>query len=154
MAVYFLDTSAIVKRYILERGQSLLLDICAADHGHDLYISQAALVEVVTTFCRKAHEKSISTEERDELIDAFRQDVQEEYGIRPVTTVIYTEAGNLCRSHRLRAYDAIQLACALDLLNETRTKQSPEPTFVCADINLLNIAVAEGLSIENPNDYQ
>jgi predicted nucleic acid-binding protein len=35
--------------------------------------------------------------------------------IWPVTTDLYTSAGYLCRSHRLRAYDAVQLACILAL---------------------------------------
>lgn len=154
MGAYFLDTSAIVKRYVYEQGQSLLLDLCDPKQGHDLYVSQAALVEVVAAFCRRAHDKSISTDQRDALIILFREHARDVYGIRFVTTAMYTAAGDLCRFHRLRAYDAVQLACALDLLNETRAKQAPEPTFVCADINLLNIAIAEGLNIENPNNYQ
>lgn len=153
MATYFLDTSAIVKRYILEQGQSLLLDLCDPEKGHDLYISQAAIVEVVATFCRKRREKIVTADERDELITLFREDAREEYGIKPVTTDLYIAAGNLCRIHQLRAYDAVQLACVLDLRNETRAKQAPDPIFVCADNGLLTIASAEGLQVENPNNY-
>ena len=153
MATYFLDTSAIVKRYILEQGQSLLLDICDPEKGHELYISQAAIVEVVATFCRKRREKILTDDERDELITLFREDTHEEYGLKPVTTDIYIAAGNLCRVHQLRAYDAVQLACVLDLRNETRIKQAPDPIFVCADNNLLAIALTEGLQVENPNNY-
>lgn len=77
MGMYFLDTSAIVKRYVAEPGQSLLLEICNPEQGHSLYISQAALVEVVASICRKGHEKSITIEERDKVIAAFRQDTRE-----------------------------------------------------------------------------
>lgn len=153
MATYFLDTSAIVKRYILEQGQSLLLDICDPEKGHDLYISQAAIVEVVATFCRKKREKIVTADQRDELINLFREDAGEEYGIKAVTTALYIVAGNLCRVHQLRAYDAVQLACVLDLRDETRIQQAPDPIFVCADNNLLAIALAEGLQVENPNNY-
>ncbi len=153
MGTYFLDTSAIVKRYILEQGHSLLFDLCDPKQNHDLYISQAALVEVVAALCRRTHDKSITTDERNALINLFREHAHDAYGMRFVTTEMYTAAGDLCRSHRLRAYDAVQLACALDLRNETATKQALHPIFVCADTNLLNIAIAEGLSIENPNNY-
>ncbi len=153
MGAYFLDTSAIVKRYVPEKGQTLISTLCEPEHGHDLYISQAALVEVVASICRKAHEKSITITERDALIDTFRQDTQNTYSIRLVTTAMYTFAGNLCRSHRLRAYDAVQLACMLDLRNDSSMKKAPPPVFVCADNNLVNIAIAEGLSTVNPNDY-
>ena len=153
MATYFLDTSAIVKRYILEQGQAWILSLCDPAQGHDLYISQAALVEVVATICRRAREQSISLTERDRLINVFRQDSKESYNIWPVTTDLYTSAGDLCRSHRLRAYDAVQLACTLALREYALANQVAEPIFVCADSNLLRVAATEGLNIENPQSY-
>lgn len=151
MATYFLDTSAIVKRYIFEQGQAWILSLCNPAQGHDLYISQAALVEVVAAICRRAREKSISITERDRLITAFRQDCEQSYNIWPVTTDLYTSAGDLCRLHRLRAYDAIQLACTPALRQYTLANQAPDPIFVCADVGLLDIADVEGLRVENPN---
>jgi len=153
MATYFLDTSAIIKRYIFEQGQAWILSLCNPAQGHDLYISQAALVEVVAAICRRAREKSISITERDWLITAFRQDSEQSYNIWPVTTDLYTSAGDLCRSHRLRAYDAVQLACTLALRQYTLANQAPDPIFVCADAGLLDIADVEGLRVENPNTY-
>jgi uncharacterized protein len=76
MATYFLDSSVIIKRYIVESGQAWVLSLCNPVHGHDLYISQAALVEVVAAICRRARENSISMAERDRLITVFRQDSQ------------------------------------------------------------------------------
>lgn len=140
MGAYFLDTSAILKCYVPERG-------------HDIYISQITLVEVVTSICRKAHEKIFTPAERDTLIDVFRADSDDVYGVRLLTPAMCTAAGNLCRVHRLRAYDAMQLACALDLRDEIKAEQVPGPVFVCADNNLLNVAKAEGLMVENPNNY-
>ncbi len=71
-----------------------------------------------------------------------------------MTTDLYTSAGDLCRSHRLRAYDAVQLTCALALREDTLVNQVPLPIFICADMNLLNVASTEGLHIENPNNYE
>lgn len=153
MTTYFLDTSAIVKRYIFEPGQAWVLSLCDPAQGHDLYISQAALVEVVATICRRAREQSINMDERDRLISVFRQDSRSNYNIWPVTTDLYEAAGNLCRSHRLRAYDAVQLACALALRQYTSGNQAPDPIFVCSDFRLLDIAGVEGLQVENPNNY-
>ena len=153
MATYFLDTSAIIKRYILEQGQAWILSLCDPAQGHDLYISQATLVEVVATICRRAREQSINMTERDRLINVFRQDSKESYNIWPVTTDLYTSAGDLCRSHRLRAYDAVQLACTLALREYTLANHVSELIFVCADVSLLDIAGVEGLQVENPNNY-
>jgi uncharacterized protein len=153
VSTYFLDTSAVVKRYFLEQGHDWIADLCDPAQEHRLYISQAALVEVVATICRKAREQSIADEERDSLINTFRQDCQSAYIIWPVTTAIYIAAGNLCRSYRLRAYDAVQLACVLALRDETVASETPVPIFICADNGLLETALAEKLNIENPNNY-
>jgi len=153
MATYFLDTSAIVKRYFPEQGHDWLVTLCDPVQEHELYISQAALVEVVATICRKAREQNITIAERDRLIEEFRQDSQDDYITWLVTTPMYTSAGDLCRSHRLRAYDALQLACALGVRNDSTLNQASEPIFVSADTGLLEFAIAEGFSIENPNSY-
>ena len=153
MATYFLDTSALIKRYIFEQGQAWILSLCNPAQGHNLYISQVALVEVVAAICRRAREQSISMAERDRLITVFRQDGKESYNIWLVDTDLYNLAGDLCRSHRLRAYDAVQLAGVLALRQYTLANQAPEPIFVCADAGLLDIASVEGLQVENPSNY-
>lgn len=154
MASYFFDTSAIIKRYVPEHGQTLILSLCNPTQGNKLYISQTTLVEIVAGMCRKTREQAITLTERDNLIRIFRRDAQKAYGIQRVTTAIYTEAGNLCRIHALRAYDAVQLASALNLRNKALIGKVSSPIFVCADNNLIHIAEAEGLRVINPNTYQ
>lgn len=153
MSSYFLDSSAVVKRYVSEIGHSWITNLCDPGQNHDLFIAQVTLVEVVATLCRKAREMAISANERDRLIDTFRQDSRNSYAIVPATTLTYTDAGDLCRSHILRAYDAVQLASAIVLRNEAQAANVSTPTFVCADKALLLIAKAEGLEVENPNDH-
>ncbi len=153
MGTYFFDTSAIVKRYCLERGQSWVRGLCNLLQGHVLFISQATLVEVVTAFCRKACLRDISISQRDDFIDAFRTDCESSYIIEPVTDAIYTAAGNLCRVHNLRAYDAIQLTCALNIRQEALADQTPSPIFVCADKRLVEFACAEGIAADNPGNH-
>ena len=58
----------------------------------------------------------------------------------------------------LRAYDAVQLACALAVHQDVFVAQSPdvEPPdffFVSADNGLLAVADAVGFRSENPNTY-
>ena len=55
--------------------------------------------------------------------------------------------------HRLRGYDAIQLATAL-MTNETLTAAGlPSLIFIAADDDLLAAARDEGLAADNPNNY-
>jgi|SRR5215469_16683174 len=153
MGSYFLDTSAIVKHYVPEQGHAWIVTLCDSAPNHELYISQAALVEVVAAMCRRTREQSMTTIDRDRLISTFRQDCHNFFNIWPVTTAVYTIAGDLCCSYSLRAYDALQLACVLTLRSKALAAQASAPIFVCADIDLINIALSVKLSIENPNNY-
>src|SRR6266702_2421417 len=109
MAIYFLDSSVIIKHYFQEQGHNWVEALHDSAQERRLYISQAALVEVVASICRKAREQDMPVEERDATINDFRRDIQSTYSVHLVDHALCTAAGNLCRSHRLRAYDAIQL---------------------------------------------
>ena len=155
MGIYFLDTSALVKRYVTEPGSNWVILHCKPDAGHTIIISQATLVEAVAALCSKVRttdvRQRISEADRDYNISLFRQDVQRQYNIVQVNSATYTSAGDLCRVHKLRAYDAIQLACVLYV----RTTLAPlgiAPTFISSDSELLKIAQVEGLGIGNPTN--
>jgi predicted nucleic acid-binding protein len=154
MGTYFLDTSALIKRYVAEPGQTRLAGLCDPQAGNAVFISQATLVEAVATLCRKARETpaQVTTVERDRLIDMFRDHARRQYSVVDVNIAVYTRAADLCRTHPLRAYDAVQLACAL-AVRDQRLALGIFPVFVCADANLLRIASAERFSMENPNQY-
>jgi len=155
MATYFLDTSALVKRHIAEPGHAWVQGICDPSAGHSIVISEVALVEVVASFSRMVRERPqrLDAATRDRLIAYFEALSQSEYIITLVNRAILTRAAGLCPRHPLRAYDAIQLACALTRRDDDVASGQPTPIFVCADTTLLAVASAEGLAIENPNDH-
>lgn len=155
MAIYFLDSSALVKRYAPEVGSSWVMDLVDPRVRNTIVISQAALVEVVAALCAKAAGRTTSTPitllDRDRAIALFRRDANGSYARQRVTNEIYRRGGNLCRQHDgLRAYDAVQLACALALRDQL-TFFGTAPVFVCADNRLLSIASLESLANDNPN---
>ena len=158
MVMYFLDSSAIVKRYFQEQGHDWIETLHDPAQRHVLYIAQVALVEVVASICRKAREQDMPLEERNTIIDDFRRDVRSSYSAWVIDNALYTAAGDLCRTHRLRAYDAIQLACAMAVREDAFVAQPPEADlpdviFISADHGLLTVALTEGFNIENPNNY-
>jgi uncharacterized protein len=112
MRVYlFLDTSAVVKRYITETGSEWVKAQCKQVAENTIILSYTTLVEAVTAFCRKARQQDlsqrISEPDRDRRIKRFRRDVEQRYSLVDVTKEVYIHAGDLCRIHKLRAYDAI-----------------------------------------------
>src|SRR5205823_8639603 len=103
MPIYFLDTSALVKRYVAEIGSDWVIGQCQPGTDNTIIISQATLVEAVTAFCRKAREENLSQriteDERDRNIMLFRRHARRQYTVVQVTSAVYTQAGDLCRIH-------------------------------------------------------
>ena len=67
-------------------------------------------------------------------------------------SVFYLDrAMNLTQNHRLRGYDAVQLAAALVVNEQYRAAGLPALTFITADNDLVAAAGAEGLMADNPN---
>jgi hypothetical protein len=64
---------------------------------------------------------------------------------------VVEQAVQLTQRHRLRGYDAVQLATALDANATLVAAGLPALTFVAADDDLLAAARAEGLDADNPN---
>lgn len=55
--------------------------------------------------------------------------------------------------HELRGYDAVQLASAIETDRLRRANGLSSIIFVSADNALNSAAQAEGLTIDNPNNY-
>lgn len=73
--------------------------------------------------------------------------------IGSLNRIIISRAVTLTQNHRLRGYDAVQLATAL-VTNETLVAAGLSGlTFVAADDDLLAAARSEGLTSDNPNNY-
>ena len=68
-----------------------------------------------------------------------------------MTEQLVNLAMTLAEGHGLRGYDSVQLAAALALQATREALDLSAVTFVCADDRLNAAAVAEGLSVENPN---
>lgn len=66
---------------------------------------------------------------------------------------VIRRAKGLLDTHRLRAYDAIQLSSAIVTNASLMVALNVRLTFVSADVRLLNVATLEGLTIDDPNQY-
>lgn len=155
MSSYFLDTSGLVKRYVPEMGHRWVRSLCRRGVADNLYIAAIARVEVVAALCRMVRQTlpRLSVADRDRLIVRCHQHVRQQYDAVPVSDSVYARAADLCRVHPLRAYAAVQLACALIIRGEAVAAGMAVPIFVCADDALLAAAAVEGLAVENPHAH-
>ena len=150
---YFLDSSALVKRYVPETGSSWIQSITDPNTGNSIAIARIAWVEALSAFARRQCEGNLSTDELDIMVQKFRNDFTAQYQIIEVDPALIEKAGELVIQYPLRAYDAIQLASALRLQSNLAFTTNTQFIFVTADVRLINIAQSESLVSDNPNNY-
>ena len=151
MVTYYLDTSALLKLYVNETGSQWLHYTLTAD---DIRVTaQIAIVEMGSAFNRRLREDTVTINDYTRLAGRFRHDCLNLYHFMTLNGPILNIAWNLLERHPLRSYDSVHLATALfiqDLL--TQADEAPL-TFLSSDLRLNTIALAEGLTVDDPNQH-
>ena len=148
MAVYFLDTSAVVKRYVQETGTAWIRALTDPAEGHFLYWARITDVELTAALARRRRQANLSPVQAAAALRQFRTDFVQDFRIAEITIPLLQRASDLTDMHVLRAYDAVQLALALEVQS-----QIPSLVLVSADQGLNAAAAAEGLPVEDPNTH-
>ena len=151
MSTYYLDASALIKRYVTETGSSRIRDLFRPENGHLSTISRLTLVEVFSAFARRRREGSVTVTGYGTNVRAFRIDSVTYYRLIDLTTDVVDLSQQLLEQHPLRANAAVQLATAL-ITNRSLTGAGLRGlVFLSADNRLNSAAQAEGLVFEDPN---
>ena len=151
MVNYYLDTSALLKRYVHEVGSSWIRSRMTT--AASLISSQLLIVEAISAFNRRAREGVLSQAEYRRLRDIFREDCRTAYQIVPLVDPIVDLACVLLEHYPLRAYDAVHLATAVTVQWSLQRRRLSPLIFLSADDRLNRAAQAEGLAVDNPNDH-
>ena len=154
MSHFYLDASAVVKRYSPETGSVWIKTLADPLSGHTVILGEITLVEAAAAFAAK-HRASggITRKERDDAVALFLSHCDTEYMLVAITRSIIDHAVRLTQDHKLRGYDAVQLATALAADEAFTTAGLSQLIFVAADGDLLTAASAEGLATEDPNNF-
>jgi predicted nucleic acid-binding protein len=151
---YYLDASALVKRYVDEVGSDWLRQLVDPARDTAMFTSQMTIIEVISALARRMREGSLTHQAFATSRDAFWGDCFREYSIIPPSQSLVELACVLLEGHQLRAYDATHLATALSVQQYLDSEDYPSLIFISADAQLNRAAVDEGLAIENPNEYE
>jgi predicted nucleic acid-binding protein len=151
VGAYFLDSSALVKRYVAESGTPWVIGITDPASGNNLFLAPITGVEVVAAMARR--QPPIPPATLTSLIALFTTDFFHQYQRLAMTDLVVSRGMQLAEQHRLRGYDAVQLAAALELNTVRVASGLPMITVVSADLALNLAATAEGLTVDNPNLY-
>ncbi|HET7386948.1 MAG TPA: type II toxin-antitoxin system VapC family toxin [Nocardioidaceae bacterium] len=139
----FADTSALVKLYADEPGAEQVRALAG------LLVAQIARVEVPAALWRKRRVGELSRADAALLLRDFESDYFGTLDEPPrfvavvADSAVLDSAARLCGVHGLRAYDAVQLACAL----ATREADPECRTFAAFDVQLCAAAHAEGFDV-------
>ena len=134
---FYLDSSALAKRYLVEPGTAEVRDLFR--RPRDIAVSRLAFAEVASALARRAREGKIELAARDSALAGLPRDFQRLI-IVEVRRALVERVAPLVVRHPLRGFDALQLASALTLREE-----SGAVDFWTADDRLATAARAEGL---------
>ena len=153
MPIYFIDSSALVKRYITETGSAWVLGLFDPTLDNEVFIAAVTSVEIIAAITRRSRGGSISIRDAAMTRNQFRSDLRKDYQTIEITESIINSGMALAETYGLRGYDAIQLAIGRAVNTLSIGNGLLPITFVSAD-NECNAAVtSEGLMIENPNNH-
>ena len=151
-SAYFVDSSALVKRYVRETGTAWVRGITRRRSSTDIFIALITAVEVTSAIARRRG-VTLSAAQASSLLSRFRKHLAGRYLPSQITPSLVREAMTLANTHRLRAYDAVQLAAALDVYRDWSANRLGAFVLVSADRDLNAAAIAEGLTVEDPNSH-
>jgi predicted nucleic acid-binding protein len=143
--IYYLDSSALVKRYAAESGSDRVVSLIEGDCK--IAVSWLAIPETLSAVARRAKGGSICAENLASIRSQLNQDMQR-FMIVDVCGAPVDGIEMLIALHALRGADSIHLSTALWLRKATK---SPV-VFVASDNELLAAAHAERLKTLNPTE--
>lgn len=153
MPAYFFESSAFVKRFAPERGSTFVLGLLRPLAGNRFYAARITEVEVCAALIRRQRGKTVSADQAAKALRRLRRDFPRRFTHIAIGEDIVVDALRLAETYGLRGYDAVQLSAALEA-NGDRSGLGLLPLIlVSADAELNNAAQAEGLTVEDPNQY-
>jgi len=115
---------------------------------HSLFVVRITQAETVAAITRRERGGSISPQDAATALADFQLDFARQYRVVEVSPGLVAQAATLARRHGLRGYDAVQLAAVLEI-----HATDPSLTLLSADADLNAAALAEGLTVDDPNSH-
>src|SRR5580698_7246885 len=102
MALYFFDSSALVKRHVNESGSRWVRSLTHVNADHTIYLSRITTVEIVSAITRRQRGRSLSVAQGAAILGHFRRHLAQRYNILELTPSLLVDAMTMARKHGLR----------------------------------------------------
>jgi hypothetical protein len=146
LALYFLDTSALVKLYVQEPGTDRLLPLISGQPGNRFAVLVISQVELRSAVRRRQRAGDIDVGVAAAILESVQSHMETRFIRQVINDTVIETALEMVDRYALRAYDAIQLAGCLVLC----ATAAEAFTFVCSDHRLLEAAQSEQLRVFDP----
>ena len=113
--VYYLDASALVKRYTTETGSGWVIALCQPTTGTLIATARITKAEATAAFASKPRQGGLSQAHYTQALQDLTHDFAHQYLTVEIEQALVELAVDLTQRQRLRGYDAVQLAAALTL---------------------------------------
>ncbi|MEW6095537.1 MAG: type II toxin-antitoxin system VapC family toxin [bacterium] len=153
MVKYLIDTSALMKRYKVEKGSEKIKELFEESENEKIIIS-IVIVEILHNFYRLHREGEITEIELQKLTSTFYNDINKEiikvYDVRKVHALkskpfIKKAQSMKVIKRRTGPVDTLIIACALDF-------KDLNLIFVSSDLDLNQPAKQENIQVLNPEE--
>src|SRR5438477_12804963 len=101
-----------------------------------IYLVRITEVEVVSAISRRLREGKLSPPDANLGVTNFRYDFIRQYRVIEILPGLTSRAASLVQIHGLRAYDAVQLAAALEINADRAAAGLSGITLISADATL------------------
>ncbi|HMV46721.1 MAG TPA: type II toxin-antitoxin system VapC family toxin [Blastocatellia bacterium] len=151
MNFFWLDASALVKRYVGEKGTPLINHLFAQTSPRLLVCLLEGIGETVSILVRRKNQDVLTARAYRQVLSELRSEISENADVEKVyqTRAQVVISWQWIEKHSLNSTDSIILQCTLDKANELRA-DGHDLILVSADARLIRAANAEGILTFNP----
>ncbi|MCL5960422.1 MAG: type II toxin-antitoxin system VapC family toxin [Chloroflexi bacterium] len=149
MTVYYIESSALVKRYKSETGSDFVEELFESKVGGELFVtSYLSVLEVNTVAARLLKAKQIEKRQYEQLVASFARDISAyDLVVVPVINTLVHEALERLPDCALRTADALQFSTVI----RAKRGAGDQPFFVVsADKEVGQTCESQGLGILDP----
>src|SRR5579884_1594847 len=142
---FYLDASALAKRYVPEKGSAQIHTLLATVPGQRLFLLNVTAAEVVSILVRKRNAGMISVAYCGQALAEFESEIVRAKDIRKLsaTNRLVFSCFSLINAHSINSTDAATLKSALTVARRLRAA-GDDLVLVASDQRLLRAAQAEG----------
>ncbi len=151
MNLFWLDASALAKRYVNEVGTLQVNYFFSRVEPVDMFCLLEGIGEVTSILVRRKNSGKLTLADAQLAAKEFHSEISQRNEVEKVhhTTDQVAASWGLIEKHSINSTDAIILRCALDRAAELRADENGL-VLLSADDRLLRAAQAEGLPTFNP----